>query len=188
MQGTEQNITQITVTYLLNYKNCISYKKMHLCTLDLISTQCSKDHSLKAFGLSCVTHFTFISYSWLSFCNGCNVNFKTFMVLRGLINLTLVIPWLPLCYHQQIDFFVFLMKCLNNYWVDCHSIWYRYSWFQIQIQMPPNFSIALAEGTKNFHILRNISTFTRLVQHFVQTFVVPGGWILMTLVITWLSI
>ncbi len=44
---------------------------------------------------------------------------QTFQVSRGWILKTLVIVWLFI-----LGFWV---KCLNNFWMDCHEIWFRHS-------------------------------------------------------------
>lgn len=32
----------------------------------------------------------------------------------------------PLSFIQEVDIFCFCVKCLENYWMDCHNIWSRY--------------------------------------------------------------
>lgn len=41
--------------------------------------------------------------------------------------MTLVAPELFLLHNHEVNVFVFLVKCLHNYWMDCKEIWYRHS-------------------------------------------------------------
>lgn len=81
----------------------------------------------------------------------------------------LVLPWLFLQGFHEVNFISCLVKCLDNCWMDCHEIGYRYSW------CPEDDSWWLWWfPDQQAHIL------------FIQTFMVPRGWIIMTLEIPWL--
>ncbi len=84
-------------------------------------------------------------------------------------DVSLTLPW---DWH-----FGFLMKHLDNCWMNCHVIWCRYSWYP-EFSEPLTFLQALP-ASQSFHSSSEITQHLQdgLEQNFVWTFVpVPGLW------------
>lgn len=67
------------------------------------------------------------------------------------------------------------LKCLNNYWMDCHQMWYIYG---LQQMNPTDFSCSVI---MTFLVLPKMSQ-----QLLVQWVMTPSGRIIPTCVISWL--